>query len=157
MKAPDGIPNSDNQVCTLKKSIYGLKDASPQWFAKLTHALVLHGFTQSKNDYSMFVQHKGTDIIILRIYVDDILIAGNNISLINSIKDILAHTFSIKNLGLDAYFLGFELAYLPDGISLTQHIFTNELLHDSGLDTFKLVTTPLPLPQTKQNGRYSLT
>ena len=145
MKIPEGVPNPENHVCKLKKSIYGLKQASRQWFAKLIDALVSHGFTQSKNDYSMFIKKLNEDITILTVYVDDILITGNNPQEIQHLKAFMASTFSIKNLGKARFFLGFELAYLPDGISLTQHKFTNDLLSTAPTTNFKRALTPLPL------------
>ena len=50
----EGIPNPHNQVCILKKSLYGLKQASRQWHARLVSALQELNFIQSKNDYSLF-------------------------------------------------------------------------------------------------------
>lgn len=145
MKAPDGFPNPHHRVCKLKKSIYGLKQASRQWFAKLTGALLSQGFSQSKNDYSMFIHRQDKDLTILIVYVDDLLITGSNSTLITHLKHFLATTFSIKDLGKARYFLGFELAYLPEGISLTQHKFTHELLTEPNLPPPKPAATPLPL------------
>lgn len=56
MKMPEGLPNPSNHVCLLKKSLYGLKQARRQWFAKLVSELQLQGFTQAKNDYSLFLK-----------------------------------------------------------------------------------------------------
>lgn len=89
MKLPEGIPNPRNQVCKLKKSIYGLKQASRQWFAKLVEPLFFYGFTQSKNDYSLFIKHNRSLITIVNAYVDDMIIAGNDLSSINALKQHL--------------------------------------------------------------------
>lgn len=56
MKMPEGIPNPHNLVCCLKKSIYGLKQASRQWFHRLSCALTSLGFSQLKNDYNLFTK-----------------------------------------------------------------------------------------------------
>jgi len=56
MKMPEGIPNPHNKVCKLAKSLYGLKQASRQWFAKLADFLTQQGYIQSKNDYSLFLK-----------------------------------------------------------------------------------------------------
>lgn len=145
MQPPDGVLCSSSMVCRLKKSLYGLKQASRQWFARL-HSELLHlGFKQSKQDYSLFIKSSPTSITIVAIYVDDILVTGNDMQAVHILKDHLNTTFSIKDLGILHFFLGIEVSHLPTGIALTQTKFAKELLRDSGVSTFKSVVTPLPL------------
>lgn len=139
MVAPEGVNNPHNLVCKLKKSLYGLKQASRQWFAKLVHALESQGFVQSKNDYSLFIN------TVLDVYVDDIILTGNDLSSIQILKQFLDATFSIKDLGFLHYFLGIEVNKIRYGIFLTQHKFTKDLLEASGIVNWKPVATPLPL------------
>ncbi|XP_057526361.1 uncharacterized mitochondrial protein AtMg00810-like [Amaranthus tricolor] len=103
------------------------------------------GYTQSKNDYSVFSKKTSTSITILVVYVDDIIITGDNLFLIQSTKAHLKKIFGIKDLGKLNYFLEFEVTYIDDGLVLSQHKFTTDLLHDSGLTSFKNVVSPLPL------------
>ena len=146
MKIPDGLDNpSSTNVCKLKKSLYGLKQSSRQWFAKLTMELHHQGFVQSKNDYSLFIKRSSTTITIAAVYVDDIILTGNNMAVIQSLKSHLHRIFSIKDLGRLSYFLGIEVSYLPDGIVLSQRKLTTELLQRSSIHQFKKVTTPFPL------------
>ena len=116
-----------------------------QWFAKLTMELFYQGFVQSENDYSLFIKHTPTSLTVAAIYVDDIIITGNNNSIIQSLKTHLHNTFSIKDLGRLNYFLGLEVTYIDNGIVLTQRKFTSDLLKNSGITQFKRVATPLPL------------
>ncbi|GJU18962.1 ribonuclease H-like domain-containing protein [Tanacetum coccineum] len=79
MTLPQGFDNDNGtKVCKLNKSLYGLKQAPRQWNAKLTTALVEHGFVQSKFDYSLYVKHVGSVFVALLVYVDDIIITGND-------------------------------------------------------------------------------
>ncbi|GJX33299.1 retrovirus-related pol polyprotein from transposon RE1, partial [Tanacetum coccineum] len=95
-KPPTSIPNP---VCKLQKSLYGLKQANRQWFTKLTTFLTELGFKQSYTDTSLLTYKKDTDFLALVIYVDDILLAGNNTTLINHFKQQLDLKFSIKDFG----------------------------------------------------------
>ena len=67
MKLPELVPNHEGKVCLLKKSFYGLKQASRQWHARLVNELVSLGYKQSKNDYSLFTKHISNKITILMI------------------------------------------------------------------------------------------
>lgn len=144
MRLPEGLNVPGKKVCKLNKSLYGLKQASRQWFAKLVHALTQQNFQQSKYDYSLFINKSGSDITIMVVYVDDILITGTNIQTIEALKSHLHTTFSIKDLGSLHYFLGMEASYSDKGIILTQEKFTKDLLQNSGLTDLKRVLTPLP-------------
>ena len=86
MRVPLGRPNPHNKVCKLKKSIYGLKQASRQWFQKLAAFLNSRDYQQSKSDPSLFVKQSSSYITILAVYVDDILLNGSNSTEIDSIK-----------------------------------------------------------------------
>lgn len=99
MQIPDGLNCSPHLVCKLKKSLYELNQASREWFSKLTTELFIQGYTQSKNDYLVFTKRTDTSITILAIYVDDIIITGDNISIIQFTKAHLHKIFRIKDLG----------------------------------------------------------
>ena len=86
VRVPLGITNPHNKVCKLKKSIYGLKQASRQWFQKLAAFLNSRDYQQSKSDPSLFVKQSSSYITILAVYVDDILLNGSNSTEIDSIK-----------------------------------------------------------------------
>lgn len=69
----------ETRVCKPHKSLYGLKQASHQWFIKLSLALKQVGYRQSKANYSLFIISQGGKFTTLFIYIDDVIVAGNNL------------------------------------------------------------------------------
>lgn len=130
-----------------------MKQASRQWFAKLTLELLHQGFTQSKNDYALFIRKSSNSFTLAAVYVEDILLTGNDTSFIQRFKAHLHKVFSIKDLGRMHFFLGLDL---DEGTVLSQRKFTKELLHESGITDFKHVVTPLPVHLKLQNTNFPL-
>jgi len=111
MQLPPGlhVGNKDS-VCKLQRSLYGLKQAGRQWYAKLSQFLIYHNYAMSANDHSLFLKHVDTSTTAIIVYVDDIVLTGNNSEEITHITTLLDQHFKIKNLGDLTYFLGFEVA-----------------------------------------------
>ena len=146
MDLPPGFPSkgeTPNLVCKLNKSLYGLKQASRQWFAKFSSTILKQGFLQSKSDYSLFTRVQGSVFIALLVYVDDILIASNDMPSVHALKDSLHAEFKLKDLGNLKYFLGLEVARSAKGISLCQRKYALDILSDSGMLGSKPVATPM--------------
>nr|KYP49610.1 Retrovirus-related Pol polyprotein from transposon TNT 1-94 [Cajanus cajan] len=144
MTLPLGMrPEYSNQVCKLQKSLYGLKQASRQWFAKLSSFLIHHGYHQSASDHSLFMKFSSSSTTALLIYVDDIVLAGNNLSEIQLITGLLDVAFKIKDLGNLKYFLGLEVARNKSGIHLSQRKYVLDILSDCGMMASRPVSTPM--------------
>ncbi|KAJ0565941.1 putative RNA-directed DNA polymerase [Helianthus annuus] len=143
MVQPQGYSSNDNKVCKLVKSLYGLKQAPRQWNEKLTSVLTSMGFVQSMCDYSLFILSKSDVFVVLLVYVDDIVITGNNKAAIERVKNSLRENFHIKDLGLLRYFLGIEVLYSENSICLSQRKYCLELLNEFGYLGCKPVTTPI--------------
>ena len=129
----------ENLVYKLNKSIYGLKQASWQWFMMFSTTLITFGFTQSKCDYSFFVNGHDSSFGALLVYVDDIIIASPP-TIIDAIKAHLQLAFKLKDLGPLKYFLGLEVARFAKGIFLSQRKYTLSLLEDTGFIGSKLAS-----------------
>ncbi|KAK4406185.1 Retrovirus-related Pol polyprotein from transposon RE1 [Sesamum angolense] len=145
MHAPDGYHVQPGQVCKLKRSLYGLKQASRQWNLELTTRLIAFGFHQSSHDHCLFTQTTGAGLVALIVYVDDVLITCPSEDKITEIKHFLDAAFTIKDLGHAKYFLGLEIARSTAGTSITQHKFIRDIVRDAGLLSAKSVSSPLPV------------
>ncbi|GKD89025.1 retrovirus-related pol polyprotein from transposon TNT 1-94 [Tanacetum coccineum] len=147
MQVLQGYPKvlPPNTVCRLTKSLYGLKKANRQWFQKLRTILLSLNFKQSYADTSLFTLFQGQDFTALLVYVDDILLAGNNQLLINNIKQQLHHQFSIKDLGPLHYYLGIKFLINSSSIVMSQRKYALELIQHAGILNERPATTPLNL------------
>lgn len=144
MKMPPGFEVQRlGVVCKLQKSLYGLKQASRCWFAKLSTALKRYGFIQSYSDNSLFVLQRGGTQINVLVYVDDLLISRNDHDSIQKFKAYLNNCFHMKDLGVLKYFLGIEVARSPTGIYLCQRKYTLDILSEVGMLGAKLARFPV--------------
>ncbi|GKC69852.1 putative RNA-directed DNA polymerase, partial [Tanacetum coccineum] len=145
MTIPQGFGNTGNKnlVCKLNKSLYGLKQASRKWNEKLVGILRENGFVQSCSDHSLFTKTVNNIFVALLVYVDDIVITGNDENEINKFKQFLSSKCQIKDLGLLKYFLGIKVIKQGDDIYLSQRKYCLELLHEFGLLACKPVSIPM--------------
>ncbi|GJS01554.1 retrotransposon protein, putative, ty1-copia subclass [Tanacetum coccineum] len=111
MMQPEGFvnPKYPNHVCKLKRSIYELKQASRQWNKQFDDGIMKFGFTQNQDESCVYLKACGSYITFLILYVDDILIMGNNIPMLQDVKSYLGRCFAMKDLGEAAYILGIKI------------------------------------------------
>ncbi|RVW93240.1 Retrovirus-related Pol polyprotein from transposon TNT 1-94 [Vitis vinifera] len=101
--------DSKNMVCKLTKSIYGLKQASRQWYFKFHQIIVSYGFEANLMDECVYHKFSGSKYIFLVLYVDDILLATNDISILHDTKRFLSKHFEMKDLGDASFVLGIQI------------------------------------------------
>ena len=99
---------------------------------------------QSKSDYSLFTKETGGKYVHLLVYVDDLLVSGDDIASIAQLKQALHDAFTIKDLGLARYFIGIEISRSNEGTFLNQRKYTLDILQDAGLTSTKPTRFPLP-------------
>lgn len=121
MTVPLGVSKvGPTKVCKLLKSLCGLKQASRKWYERLTILLLDLGFKQAHSDHSLFTHITPSSYTALLIYVDGIVLVGDSLTEIATIKSTLDKAFGIKDLDLLKFFLGLEVAHSSKGISLCQ-------------------------------------
>ncbi|XP_070020087.1 uncharacterized mitochondrial protein AtMg00810-like [Nicotiana sylvestris] len=102
----------------------------------------------------MFTKHNGSDLVVVLVYVDDLLITCNNIMLLNQTKTDLQKNFKMKDLGELKFFLGIEVARSKEGIVISQRKYALELISESGLGVAKPAGTPLKVNQKLKSQEY---
>ncbi|GJZ90073.1 uncharacterized mitochondrial protein-like protein, partial [Tanacetum coccineum] len=127
MKPPHGVRHRSGEVCKLRKALYGLKQAPRAWYEKFCIIVTSLGFVSSHHDSTLFIKRSSVRRIFLSLYVDDMMITGDDCNGIELLKAELSHRFAMKDLGLLLYFLGIEVASSPKGYLLSQSKYTVDL------------------------------
>lgn len=145
MDIPLGYTTSSktNVVCKLQRALYGLKQSPRAWFGRFSLAMKKYGFQQSNGDHTLFLKHQSGKVTALIIYVDDMIITGDDFEEISRLQEQLAAEFEMKNLGGLKYFLGIEVARSQRGIFLSQRKYVLDLLSEVGLLDCKPADTPI--------------
>ncbi|KAL1216951.1 Retrovirus-related Pol polyprotein from transposon RE2 [Cardamine amara subsp. amara] len=145
MTLPQGLEDSiaPGKVLRLKKAIYGLKQSPRAWYHKLSTTLQEKGFKKSEADHTLFTLRSSKGIIVVLVYVDDLIISGNDKEGIQETKAFLKIIFDIKDLGELKYFLGIEICRSPEGLFLSQRKYSLDLLNETGKIRAKPAKTPL--------------
>ena len=111
MDQPQGfaIKEKERMVCELKKSIYGLKQASRQWYLKFNDTITSFRFKENIVDQCIYLKVNESKFIILILYIDDILLATNDLGLLHETKKFLSENFEMKDMGEASYVIGIEI------------------------------------------------
>jgi hypothetical protein len=132
MKQPEGFSSNDGEhlVCKLKKSIYGLKQASRQWYLKFHGIISSFGFVENPMDQCIYQKVSGSKICFLILYVDDILLATNDKGFLHEVKQFLSKNFDMKDMGEASYVIGIKIHRdrTRGVLGLSQETYINKVL-----------------------------
>jgi hypothetical protein len=103
------MEGKEHMGCRLKKFIYGLKQASRQWYLKFNETIKRFGFKENVEDNCAYAKFKSGKYIFLILYVDAILLASSDVSLLRDTKKFLSSYFDMKDLGEASHVLGIEI------------------------------------------------
>ena len=134
---------NEGKVYKLRKSPYGLKQSPRALSERFTKAIMMHGYTQAQSNHTVFYRHSDGQVTILIVYMDDIIMIGNDPMELKRLKGKLVAKFETKDLWPLHYFLGMEMARNKNGISVSQRKYILDLLKETGMLEYKPVDTPM--------------
>ncbi|XP_019195015.1 PREDICTED: uncharacterized protein LOC109188834 [Ipomoea nil] len=145
MEQPPGFIDSTqpNYICKLKKALYGLKQAPRAWYLELSYFLINFGFKKTISDASLFVYAARGMLVYFMVYVDDIIVTGNNDVFLDRFIKLLSQKFALKDLGTLHHFLGVEVVPISGGYFLSQSRYVADILARYNMDGAKPVSTPM--------------
>eukprot|EP00253_Pinus_taeda_P014607 PITA_14607 len=149
MKQPEGfaVKGKKELVCKLKKSLYGLKQSPRMWYQKFDTFIRGLGFTRSQADHCVYFKLIGDRVIYLVLYVDDMLLVGNDKETIQDFETQLSSKFDMKHLGAANYILGMEIKRdrAKRKLWLNQRKYVETTLQRFKMQDSKLVKVPIPV------------
>jgi Reverse transcriptase (RNA-dependent DNA polymerase) len=138
-KDPNGM------VCQLKKSIYGLKQASRQWYFKFAQVIISFGFEANQIDECIYHKFSGSKVMFLVLYVDDLLLATNDMNMLRETKEFLYEFFEMKDLGEASYVFGLKIhRHCSQSIlGFSQQVYIDKVLKRYDMKQCKPGDTPM--------------
>ena len=111
MMQPENFESKESKhlVCKLKKFVYGLKQASRQWYQKFDQVITSFGFKENTVDQCIYHKISWSKFILLVLYVNNILLASSDIGMLHETKIFLSKNFKMKDLGNASFVLGIQI------------------------------------------------
>ena len=158
MTQPEGFvqPKNSGNVCKLQRSIYGLKQASWSWNLRFDESVKGFGFVKNEDEPCVYKKISGSVIVFLVLYVDDILLIGNDIPTLQSVKSWLGKCFSMKDLGEATYIIGIKI-YRDRSkrlIGLSQSAYIDKVLKRFSMQDSKRGYLPMSHGITLSKSQY---
>lgn len=151
MKQPCGLEDNTDRVCKLNKSLYGLKQAPRAWNSRFDSLMKKLGLKQSEHDKCLyFITNDKVKVYIL-LYVDDILLAGNDEGELLNIKLMLENEFKMKDLGEPQCFLGIKIDRNENGMFLSQSTYVRNLLKRFNMEDCNPSKTPMEIKPVEES------
>ena len=147
MSQPMGfeVKGQEQKVCKLKRSSYGLKQSSRQWYFRFHDSIISHGFEMVEEDHCVYLKRSKKSVLILSLYGDDIIIAGNDMDYIVATKKWLFSTFEMKDMGEAHFMLGIEIVrdHSKKLLDFSQETYIKKILKRFRMENSKPIDTPV--------------
>lgn len=137
------VEGQEEKVLRLSKALYGLRQAPRAWNAKLDQTLRALGFDNSDIEPAVYARGQGSTRLLVGVYVDDLIVTGNDNGEIAHFKLEMQSQFKMSDLGLLSFYLGIEVNQRSDGICLSQTAYARKVLDKAGLAGCNPCHTPM--------------
>ncbi|GJU88064.1 retrovirus-related pol polyprotein from transposon TNT 1-94 [Tanacetum coccineum] len=127
----------------LKKALYGLKQAPRAWYDMLSSFLISQDFSKGSVDPTLFIRKEGKELLLVKIYVDDIIFAASTPDLCDLFAKIMCSKFKMSMMGKISFFLGLQISQSLRGIFINQSKYALESLKKYRFDSCDPVDTPM--------------
>jgi len=145
VEQPEGFvtPGQEEKVYLLRKALYGLRQAPRAWYSKMDEHLLGLGFKKSLSESTLYVKKLVSDLVVVSLYVDDMLVTGSNSAQITAFKQEMMKMFEMTDLGEMSYFLGMEVRQTQNEVFIYQKKYLKEILRRFNMEECKSVSTPM--------------
>ena len=147
MKQPEGYvkPGTENMVCHLKKSLYGLKQSSRCWNKAFQDFMLSQQFKQSDADPCIFIRKLDGQLTVVAVYVDDLILLADSADEMENIKANLSNQFKMKDMGELHYCLGVNITRKENALHISQEQYINSILEKYNMANANPVSTPMDI------------
>ncbi|GJS98294.1 putative ribonuclease H-like domain-containing protein [Tanacetum coccineum] len=132
-----------DRVYKVEKALYGLHQALRAWYETLSTYLLDNGFQRGKIDKTLFIRRDKCDILLVKVYVDDIIFGSTKKSLYTKFEKMMHKKFQMSSIGELTFFLGLQVKQKEDGIFISQDKYVTEILKKFGFSDVKIASTPM--------------
>lgn len=142
---PEGFEKkgSEDKVYKLNKALYGLRQTPRAWNNKLNTILLELQFIKCSKEPTVYRKEVREHLLVIAVYVDDLLVTGTSLEVINKFKEEMASKFEMSDLGKLTYYLGIEVSQHSEGITLNQNRYALKILEEAGMKDCNPVHTPM--------------
>ncbi|QRG36488.1 hypothetical protein FDK38_000829 [Candidozyma auris] len=145
MEQPEGYIDEahPDHVLRLKKAIYGLKQAPLVWNENINQFLQTLDFVRNEYEPCLYSRVQNGRRTLIGLYVDDILVASDDLSDLNSVKDAIKHKYKVKDMGVAKKYLNMNIETTENGIKMHLRDYITEMLHKFGMTECHSKSTPM--------------
>jgi hypothetical protein len=143
VRQPPGFksPKYPDRVYKLSNALYGLKQTSWAWYARLMMFLLEHGYVMSSVDKNLFTLNHDTDFLLVQIYMDDIIFGVSSHTLMSRFQEMMESEIQMSMMGELTFFLGIQVKQMKQGNFVHQAKYTKDLMKKFNMAELKPVST----------------